>query len=174
MARDRSRFVGDRCKRPSVGRIRTMTSAGAVTAWRFLRRNPHYIQERRTAVARSPCAEGEPFPMRKQTKWTGKPRRVACSHGMTRWLRTVHPRRSGWTCRRWRGSRGGRDRVSTEGTCGVVASAESNPTVIRAPQPQEVGPDLSGNLLALMLQAEVTGFELLCFQTEHMADPAHS
>ena len=66
-----------------MGGIRTMTSAGAVTAWRFLRRNPRYIQERRTAVARSPCAEGEPLPMRKQTRWTGKPRRVACSHGRT-------------------------------------------------------------------------------------------
>ena len=55
-----------------------------------------------------------------------------------------------------------------------MASAGSNPTVIRPPPPQEVGPDLSGDLLALMFQAEVTGIELLCFHTEHVADPAHS
>ena len=51
-----------------MGRARTSTSTGAVSAWRFLKRNPDYIQEWWSVAAGIPPAEGEPFPIRVQTE----------------------------------------------------------------------------------------------------------
>ena len=48
-----------------IGARRT---TGAVSAWRFLKRNPRYIVEWWTAAAGMRRPEGEPFPIRTQTE----------------------------------------------------------------------------------------------------------
>ena len=45
-----------------------MTSAGAVSAWRFLKRSPRYVVERWTAAAGIPRAGAAPSPIRTQTE----------------------------------------------------------------------------------------------------------
>jgi len=57
------------------------TAEGAVSAWRFLKRDPRYILEWWQAACGSPPATGQPFPIRAQTE----PDLDAAAWGLLAW-----------------------------------------------------------------------------------------
>ena len=72
-----------------------MSNTGGTRAWRFLKRNPHYIESRREAPAAAPD-EAAPFPIRAQTAADRK----AAAWGLMAWedvLEEAQPASPFWT-----------------------------------------------------------------------------